>query len=88
MFIREIKKKFNNKSGKYEYIQHRLVESIRTENGPRQQIVLNLGTLTIPKEQFKTLANHIESNLTKCSQESLFENTSEEIQKSRPRAKI
>lgn len=80
MFIREIKKKFNNKSGQYEYIQHRLVESIRTENGPRQITILNLGTLTIPKEQFKTLANLIEAYLTNMmTVESLYNNVTEEL---------
>lgn len=80
MFIREVKKRFNNKSGNYEYIQHRLVESIRTKNGPRQQTVFDLGTLSIPKSDFKTLANLIETKLTNCKQTSLFnESVSEEI---------
>jgi transposase len=79
MFIREIKKKLNKKSGQYEYVQHRLVESIRTENGPRQHTLLHLGTLSIPQEHFKTLANLIEAKLTNCAQESLFQNISEEL---------
>ena len=79
MFIREIKKKLQSNSTQYEYIQHRLVESIRTENGPRQKIVLNLGTLTIPKEQFKTLANLIEAILTNSIIESLIDTVSEEL---------
>ena len=77
MFIREIKKRFKNKSGEYEYIQHRLVESVRTKNGPRQQTILNLGTLDIPREKYKALANLIEANLTNDSQENLFEESTE-----------
>lgn len=79
MFIRQIKKRFVKKGIPYEYIQYRLVESVRTEHGPRQQTVLNLGTLRIPAEQLKTLANLIEQNLLSCSQASLFTDASEEI---------
>lgn len=79
MFIRKIKKIFKNKSGEYEYIQHRLVESIRTKNGPRQRNILNLGTLNIPREKHKALANLIEANLTNDSQENMFKESSEII---------
>lgn len=79
MFIREIKKRFVKEGVSYEYIQHRLVESVRTEHGPRQQTVLNLGTLEIPAEQLKTLANLIEQNLLSCSQATLFSDAPEEI---------
>ena len=72
MFIREIKKKFKKGNKQYEYVQYRLVESIRTEHGPRQQTVLNLGQLSIPNEQLKTLANLIEQNLHNCTPASLF----------------
>ena len=67
MFIREKTKKSN---GKKRYIQHQLIESIRTASGPRQQIVLNLGRLHLPKEKWKDLANSIEGFLT--NQRSLF----------------
>lgn len=70
MFIREIKKKFTKGDASYEYIQHRLVESVRTEHGPRQRTVLNLGTLTIPSDQHKLLADLIE-NYIRSTQESL-----------------
>jgi len=40
------------------------VESIRTENGPRQRLVLNLGNLEIQKTEYKELANCIEGLLT------------------------
>lgn len=79
MFIREIKKRFKKPDGHYEYVQHRLVESIRTEQGPRQQTLLNLGTLTISSDQFKTLANLIEQHVTSCTQPHLFGDASEEL---------
>lgn len=59
MFIRETSKTVQGKS----YYQHQLVESVRTKAGPRQQIVLNLGTLEIGKDRWKELANSIESQL-------------------------
>jgi transposase len=61
MYIRQVKKKFSDSDK--EYIQHRLVESIRTPNGPRQRVLLNLGTLAIPADKFKDLANAIEARL-------------------------
>ena len=79
MFIREIKKRFKKPDGHYEYVQHRLVESIRTDQGPRQQTVLNLGTLLISPDHFKTLANLIEQNLLNCTQSTMFDNAPEEI---------
>ncbi len=59
MFIRETVKKIKNKS----YVHHKLVESVRTPNGPRQRIVLNLGKLDLSKEKWKELANAIEDEL-------------------------
>lgn len=61
MFIREIKKRIKKDGKSYDYIQHRLVESIRTPSGPRQHIVLNLGTLDVKPTDYKALANLIES---------------------------
>lgn len=72
MFIREIKKRITTDGKKYDYLQHRLVEAIRTPNGPRQHTVLNLGTLTIDKDKHKTLANLIEAIVTKNPQQGLF----------------
>jgi transposase len=66
MFIRETAK---TKKGK-KYIQHQLVESVRTPHGPRQVLVLNLGFLDLPGDQWKELANTIESELHK--QKKLF----------------
>jgi len=75
MFIRETVK---SKKGK-KYIQHQLVESIRTPNGPRQRLLLNMGFLDLPKDQWKELANAIESELH--GQKSLFSGTNSEIEK-------
>ncbi len=74
MFIRETAK---TKKGK-KYIQHQLVESVRTPNGPRQKLLLNLGFLDLPKDQWKELANTIESELH--GEQNLF-STNPEIEK-------
>ncbi len=42
MFIREVKT-INKKTGN-KYIKHVLMESVRTENGPRQRTVMQLNT--------------------------------------------
>jgi len=68
MYIKQINKKFNGNNRVY--VQHRLVESYRTESGPRHRTILNLGTLDIPKEKFKPLADRIESLI--FGRESLF----------------
>lgn len=62
MFIKEIKKR--NKHYDKEFISHRLVESYRSEKGPRHRTILNLGQLSIPKEQWKALADTIEAKLS------------------------
>ena len=62
MFIREYKTK-NKKTGTT-YITHRLVESYATDNGPRQRIILHLGTITIPKNQWRDLAIVLESKIS------------------------
>ena len=59
MFIRQTTK---SKKGK-KYFQHQLIESIRTPKGPRQRLILNLGTIELPKEQWKDLANAIEARV-------------------------
>ena len=58
MYIREIQKKNPNSSKVF--ISHRLIESVRTSRGPRQRVVINLGQLDLPKENWKELANRIE----------------------------
>jgi len=63
MFIRKTQHK-NNKSRK-EYCTYKLVESVRTERGPRQRVLLNLGAdFSLPKEQWKDLSNCIEEIIT------------------------
>lgn len=73
MFIREYKTK--NKKTNSVYITHRLVQSIQTEKGPRQRIIMNLGTVLLPKSEWKKLAYALEAKLT--GQASLLENEPE-----------
>ena len=61
MFIREKSKTVKAKK----YIQHQLIESIRTPAGPRQRLVLNLGFLDLHPDKWKELANTIESEVHK-----------------------
>lgn len=59
MFIR--KTFIRNPDKKSQYINFQLVESVRTERGPRQRILLNLGTqLDLNAQQLRQLANRIE----------------------------
>jgi transposase len=59
MFIRAVRKQ--NRGSDQVYLYHQLIESVRTPQGPRQRILLNLGTLEIPPEEWKDLANRIEA---------------------------
>jgi len=61
MFIKEIKKQ--NRGYDKVFISHRLMESYRTERGPRQKKILSLGKLDLPKEQWKLLADRIEEKI-------------------------
>jgi len=61
MFIREVLRKVKGKV----YPQYQLVESIRTDRGPRQHLVLIINSLDLPKNKWKTLANAIEAKLNK-----------------------
>lgn len=62
MFIR--KTRLVNPKTKAVYYNFQLVESVRTERGPRQRILLNLGAhLDINDEERKLLANRIEELL-------------------------
>jgi transposase len=61
MYIKRVRKSNNSKKA-YEYLH--LVENVRTEKGPRQRLILNLGALTLEAEQYKELANCIEAMLT------------------------
>ena len=69
MFIREYKTV--NKKNNETYIKHRLVESIWTENGSRQRVIMSLGQLTLPRSEWKKLAHALECQLS--GQETLLE---------------
>jgi len=69
MFIRE-NTTTNPKTG-VTYKVHRLIEAVRTEKGPRQRVVLHLGTLSLNKVERKKLAKILESRL--LGQKSLLE---------------
>lgn len=62
MYIKRVTKKNKGSRKRYSYLQ--LVENIRTEKGPRQRLILNLGDLNVKPEKYKELANCIESMLT------------------------
>ena len=62
MYIREYKQT-NKKTGEV-YVKHKLVTSVRTEKGPRQRVVMPLGTLTIPRLDWKRLAHALECRIT------------------------
>ena len=69
MYIRRVT--HAHKKNRHEYHTYKLVESLRTERGPRQRMLLNLGTdFTLPEEKWKDLANRIEGIIT--GQECLF----------------
>jgi transposase len=69
MFIR--KTTHTNKGNKKEYHTFKLIESVRTERGPRQRMLLNLGTgFNLEEERWKDLANRIEEIVT--GQDSLW----------------
>ena len=64
MFIRETK--HLEKKTQKKYSTFKLVESVRTEKGPRQRTLLNLGAdFELPKDKWKDLANRIDQILTK-----------------------
>ena len=62
MYIKKVIKR--NKGSRKPYAYLHLVENVRTEKGPRQRLVLNLGRVNIPKEQYKDLANCVEGLLS------------------------
>lgn len=68
MYIKRVRKSNRNSKKVYEYLH--LVENVRTENGPRQRLILNLGAIDVAPEQYKDLANCIEAMLT--GQQKLF----------------
>jgi len=58
MFVKEISKQ--NQGYSKTFISHRLMESVRTPNGPRQRKIIDLGKLELPRDEWKILANRIE----------------------------
>lgn len=62
MYIKKVKKRNGKTKKVYEYIH--LVENVRTEKGPRQRLVLNLGDLAIYPTQYKAFAKRVEDILT------------------------
>src|SRR3990172_1366830 len=69
MYIRKVT--HTHKKNRQEYHTYKLLESHRTERGPRQRMLLNLGKdFTLPEEKWKDLANRIEEIIT--GQECLF----------------
>jgi len=69
MFVRQYKTK-NKKTGKI-YIKHQLVQSYRTAAGPRQRVIMNLGKLSLAKQEWRRLAFALEGRLS--GQQSLVE---------------
>jgi transposase len=61
MFIREKRKK--NKGNPKVYLYHQLVESVRTAEGPRQNLLLDLKELSVPKDNWPLLARCIEARV-------------------------
>lgn len=62
MFIREYKTK-NKKNGNI-YITHKLVEAYRVNTTVKQRIIMNLGTLSVPRSDWRKLAVILESRLS------------------------
>ena len=56
-----------------------LLRSVRTHKGPRQEVVLNMGELNLPQEQWQALAGTIEAKLNNQSTFA-FEETSAEVE--------
>lgn len=59
MFIRTVFKK--NKSSATKYACHQLVESVRTEKGVQQKLLLSLGCLTLSKNKWPSLVKRIQA---------------------------
>ena len=61
MYIRETKTK-NKKTGNV-YLKHSLVESYHTPKGSRQRTIMQLGSLSLAKKHWPTLAKELEKRL-------------------------
>jgi len=62
MYVKKVRKRNGKTQKVYEYIH--LVENVRTEKGPRQRLILNLGNLDIYPTQYKAFAKRVEDILT------------------------
>ena len=62
MYIKKVVK--NNKGSQKKFRYLHLVENVRTDKGPRQRLILNLGSIDIPEDKYKELANCIEGMIT------------------------
>ena len=62
MFVKKVRKQNGVTKKDYEYLH--LVESVRTEKGPRQRLILNLGKLDILPSQYQAFAKRVEDILT------------------------
>ena len=63
MYIRSVKKTPNPKNGAV-YTAHQLVESHRTEKGPRQRMIMHLEALELPRMRWRELAVALEAAIT------------------------
>ncbi len=62
MYIRTLSK--TNPENGARYVTHQLVESHRTEKGPRQRMIMHLETLDLPRLRWRELAMALEAGLT------------------------
>ncbi len=62
MYVKKVRKRNGKTQKVYEYIH--LVENVRTEKGPRQRLILNLGNLDIYPTQYRAFAKRVENILT------------------------
>lgn len=62
MYIKQVIKGNGRTNKQYKYFH--LVESVRTEKGPRQRLILNLGKIDLDPSQYPSLARRIEDILT------------------------
>ena len=62
MFIKEIKTR-NKKTGA-EYIKHALVEAVRTDKGPRQRTIMQLGYLKLNRDYWPQLIAELECRIS------------------------
>ena len=63
MYVKKVRKK-GAKDGKNTYDYLHLVQTTRTAKGPRQQLLLNLGTLPIKKDEWRVFAKEVERRVT------------------------